>query len=413
MVPVEHRRHRHHLRELFLHHQREHEDPKPLLGKSYEWNADGTQLTIDLREGAKWSDGKPFTAKDVVFTLDMLKQDKSLNSIGYTGTAKAEGDSKVVVSFDEPSFVLGPNMLGKTWIVPEHLWKDIDPPPPTSCASRSAPARTRSATSRRRRSTLTANEDYGAVPRSQDGPLPVALRQHRRRRRASSRVRSTGRPPRPEHGRHQGNYPGYDGITIGQNQMALITCANTDLGCSGPQTDPAVRHAVADAINRKQLNSLAFANTASDISPTFALTTTQQDMISKEIEPAVMPDSPDTDAGRLDARGRRVGKARTASTPRTGRALADRRGRHRLDRLHHTPIDTMTQQLKAAGNELKAQQSSVKRVDRQEDQGAVPARDRLARQGPTCEHRTTSTTTTSRPRTPRRSARCAATNLSR
>ncbi|WP_316316803.1 ABC transporter substrate-binding protein, partial [Clavibacter michiganensis] len=91
------------------------EDPKPLLGKSYEWNADGTQLTIELREGAKWSDGKPFTAKDVVFTLDMLKQDKSLNSIGYTGTAKAEGDSKVVVSFDEPSFVLGPNLLGKTW----------------------------------------------------------------------------------------------------------------------------------------------------------------------------------------------------------------------------------------------------------------------------------------------------------
>src|SRR3954469_17630723 len=44
-------------------------DPKPLLGKSYEWNDDGTQLTITLRDGATWSDGEPFTSKDVVFTL--------------------------------------------------------------------------------------------------------------------------------------------------------------------------------------------------------------------------------------------------------------------------------------------------------------------------------------------------------
>ncbi|MBK0296535.1 hypothetical protein IAE22_31430, partial [Bacillus sp. S34] len=43
-------------------------DPKPLLGKSYEWNGDGTQLTITLRDGATWSDGQPFTSKDGVDT---------------------------------------------------------------------------------------------------------------------------------------------------------------------------------------------------------------------------------------------------------------------------------------------------------------------------------------------------------
>ncbi|GGL91969.1 peptide ABC transporter substrate-binding protein [Curtobacterium citreum] len=333
-------------------------DPKPLLGKSYEWNADGTQLTIELRDGVEWSDGEPFTAKDVVFTLDMLKQDKSLNSIGYTGTAKAEGDAKVVVSFDEPSFVLGPNLLGKTWIVPEHLWKGIDPATdvmrepvgtgPYTLGNFKAQA-----------FTLTANKDYwGGAPAvktvrylslSGNTAGADALKQ-------GSIDWQTG--PVPNMDDIAGNYPGYDGITIGQNQMALITCANTDLGCSGPQTDPAVRHAVADAINRKQLNSLAFANTASDISPTFALTTTQKDMISKDVSPAVMPNSPDTDAAASTLEGAGWKKGSDGIYAKDGQKLSLTVEVVTGWTDYITAIDTMTQQLKAAGIELKAQQSS-------------------------------------------------------
>ena len=46
----------------------------PWLAKSFEFNSDFTQVTIKLREGVKWSDGKPFSAKDVVFTINMLKK---------------------------------------------------------------------------------------------------------------------------------------------------------------------------------------------------------------------------------------------------------------------------------------------------------------------------------------------------
>lgn len=42
-----------------------------------EWsNLDDTTYIIKLNKNAKWSDGKEFTAKDFVFTVDMLKNDK-------------------------------------------------------------------------------------------------------------------------------------------------------------------------------------------------------------------------------------------------------------------------------------------------------------------------------------------------
>jgi len=44
----------------------------PDLASSWTWNEDGTELTLKLRQGVKWHDGKPFTAKDVQCTWDLL-----------------------------------------------------------------------------------------------------------------------------------------------------------------------------------------------------------------------------------------------------------------------------------------------------------------------------------------------------
>ena len=48
------------------------ESIRPELAESWEWNAEKTQLSFKLRQGVKWHDGKPFTAKDVKCTWDML-----------------------------------------------------------------------------------------------------------------------------------------------------------------------------------------------------------------------------------------------------------------------------------------------------------------------------------------------------
>jgi peptide/nickel transport system substrate-binding protein len=44
----------------------------PDLATDWSWNEDGSQLTFRLREGVKWHDGRPFTAKDVQCTWDLL-----------------------------------------------------------------------------------------------------------------------------------------------------------------------------------------------------------------------------------------------------------------------------------------------------------------------------------------------------
>ena len=44
----------------------------PDLATSWSWSEDGTELTFPLRQAVTWHDGKPFTAKDVVCTWDLL-----------------------------------------------------------------------------------------------------------------------------------------------------------------------------------------------------------------------------------------------------------------------------------------------------------------------------------------------------
>src|SRR6516164_7520301 len=44
----------------------------PDLATSWSWSEDGKELTLPLRQGVKWHDGKPFTAKDVKCTWDLL-----------------------------------------------------------------------------------------------------------------------------------------------------------------------------------------------------------------------------------------------------------------------------------------------------------------------------------------------------
>jgi peptide/nickel transport system substrate-binding protein len=64
------------------------------LAESYKYNDTATELTITLRKGIEWSDGTPFTAKDVAYTIETQKRIEGLNN---TGQIKKVVDSVVVV----------------------------------------------------------------------------------------------------------------------------------------------------------------------------------------------------------------------------------------------------------------------------------------------------------------------------
>ena len=49
------------------------DDIVPDLAEKWAFSEDGKTLSFTLRQGVTWHDGKPFTAKDVVCTLDLLQ----------------------------------------------------------------------------------------------------------------------------------------------------------------------------------------------------------------------------------------------------------------------------------------------------------------------------------------------------
>jgi peptide/nickel transport system substrate-binding protein len=49
----------------------------PDLASAWSWNEDGTELTFKLRQGVRWHDGKPFSARDVQCTWDLVLEKSS------------------------------------------------------------------------------------------------------------------------------------------------------------------------------------------------------------------------------------------------------------------------------------------------------------------------------------------------
>jgi peptide/nickel transport system substrate-binding protein len=105
----------------------------PWLATEYDWNADNTTLTFKIRQNVQWSDGQAFTAKDVIYTFDLLKSNQALlNNIGSILTDDIDGwsapdDFTVVFHFKvvhTPALYLLANQL----IVPQHIWKDVKDP---------------------------------------------------------------------------------------------------------------------------------------------------------------------------------------------------------------------------------------------------------------------------------------------
>ncbi len=344
---------------LFYFNQVRTDPPKPRLGTAYSWNADGTQLSITLRDNATWTDGQKFTADDVVFTLDMVAGNKSINATGYDGQARAVDPTHVVVTFPEPAYMQGPQVLGRLYIVPRHLWKDIKDPATDVVAKPVGTGAYELAEFKPQAFTLKANPRYwGGEPAvKQLRYLALSGNQSGADALAAGQVDwQTG--PVPDIKDVAKNYPGYQAITVPMNQMALFTCANAQLGCTGPQTDPAVRKAIYYAINRKQLNSLAFEDTASAMSPGFALVGRDDKLISGTLRNKLAPDAPDTAKAEqfLQQAGYRKGADGVYAKDGTPLALSVQVVSGWTDYI--TAVNTMAQQLQKIGIKLTAQQES-------------------------------------------------------
>ena len=107
----------------------------PWLAKSAVLADDLQTIRIELREGIRWSDGKPFSADDVVFTFRDYPQKHPI--IDFNGLWGEQGKLKSVEKLGpmEVEIVLAQknafgmtSVLNRYPIVPRHIWQNIDNP---------------------------------------------------------------------------------------------------------------------------------------------------------------------------------------------------------------------------------------------------------------------------------------------
>jgi peptide/nickel transport system substrate-binding protein len=102
----------------------------PWLAKSYAWSNGNKTLTFTIRDGVKWSDGKPFSAADVVYTFNLLKKNPALDLNANWSVLKSvtQNGNKVVFNFKTAAVPYFYYIADQTPIVAQHIWTTIKNP---------------------------------------------------------------------------------------------------------------------------------------------------------------------------------------------------------------------------------------------------------------------------------------------
>ena len=248
---------------LFYYNIARAQKPVPELATASKWNADGTELTVTTRQGVKWTDGKAFSADDVAYTLNLLQSNPALNVSGSKWSAKASGADTVVITFPSTSFTLEPLLLGNTPMVPQHIWSKVKDPVQTTNENPVGTGPYKKKSFSAQSYVLARNTSYwgrGAEAPKIDTVRYISLANAD----AATSALQAGRVDwmgsfLPTLKSIVKQHPNLSYTNTPANTTAVFTCANADLGCTGPQTDPAVRRAIYAAMDRTQLNDQAAA----------------------------------------------------------------------------------------------------------------------------------------------------------
>lgn len=108
--------------------------PEASLAERWETSADKLTWTFHLRDGVKWSDGKPLTAKDPAFTYNLMLKNETArtangNFVDGWESVEAKDDRTLVIKTKEPRATM---LALDVPIVPEHVWSkvsDVGAPP--------------------------------------------------------------------------------------------------------------------------------------------------------------------------------------------------------------------------------------------------------------------------------------------
>jgi peptide/nickel transport system substrate-binding protein len=103
----------------------------PMLATNYSWSNNNTQVTFNIRQGVKWNDGQPFTANDVAFTFNVMKQYPAADGLGvwsFLSSVTAPDANTVVMTFQKAYPPVLVNVAGHVYIIPQHVFASVGDP---------------------------------------------------------------------------------------------------------------------------------------------------------------------------------------------------------------------------------------------------------------------------------------------
>jgi len=110
------------------------DDPQPLLATSARAEPDNRTWTVELREGVQWHDGRPFTARDVVFTYELYRDGEPNRWTHHASDSpdmeriEAVDEATVRITCAQPCPTLRDITLADLPILPEHVWSTVEDP---------------------------------------------------------------------------------------------------------------------------------------------------------------------------------------------------------------------------------------------------------------------------------------------
>jgi peptide/nickel transport system substrate-binding protein len=103
----------------------------PWLATKYAWSNGGKSITFTIRQGVKWNDGTPFTAADVAFTFNYVKDHSTgtndINIGGLTISSVTTSGNTVTVNAPTAQYMKLQQIAGQA-MLPQHIWASVANP---------------------------------------------------------------------------------------------------------------------------------------------------------------------------------------------------------------------------------------------------------------------------------------------
>ncbi len=99
------------------------------LAEAFSYPDDFSSVTFRMNPRAKWADGEPVKAEDVVWTFNKVKELNPSQANYYANVTKAEvtAPGEVTFSFDQTGNRELPHIMGQLIVLPQHWWEGTGP----------------------------------------------------------------------------------------------------------------------------------------------------------------------------------------------------------------------------------------------------------------------------------------------